>query len=70
MAEYAEKLYGSFIQAFQHDDFSDEDIEEFHDVIDIWYFQYIELLGLEGTFHLLCLLFFTEALIFTFIYAI
>jgi hypothetical protein len=34
--------------AFQHEDFSDEDIEEFQDVIDIWYFQYVELLGLEG----------------------
>ena len=35
--------------AFQHDDFADEDIEEFQDAIDIWYFQYVELLGLEGT---------------------
>jgi len=37
--------------AFQHEDFLDEDIEEFQDLIDIWYFHYIELLGLEGRFH-------------------
>ncbi len=35
--------------AFQHEDFADEDIKEFQDTIDVWYFQYVELLGLEGT---------------------
>ncbi len=34
--------------AFQHEDFADEDIEEFQDAVDAWYYQYIELLGLEG----------------------
>jgi len=34
--------------AFQHDDFADEDIEEFQDAVDIWFYQYVELLGLEG----------------------
>jgi hypothetical protein len=34
--------------AFQHEDFSDKDIEEFQDVIDIWYSKYVELLGMEG----------------------
>lgn len=33
---------------FKHEDFSDEDIKEFQDVVDDWYYNYIELLGIEG----------------------
>ena len=32
--------------AFQHEDFSDEDIESFQDAVDEWYYKYIELVGL------------------------
>ncbi len=34
--------------AFQHEDFSNEDIEVFQDLVDEWYYLYIELLGLPG----------------------
>jgi hypothetical protein len=34
--------------AFQHEEFSDEDIELFQDLIDEWFFMYIELVGLPG----------------------
>jgi hypothetical protein len=34
--------------AFQHDNFRDEEIEEFQELIDEWYYLYIELLGLPG----------------------
>ncbi len=32
---------------FKHEDFSDEDIKEFQDVADDWYYYDIELLGIE-----------------------
>ena len=31
--------------AFQHDDFGDDEIEEFQDLIDEWYYLYVEMLG-------------------------
>jgi Holliday junction resolvase RusA-like endonuclease len=34
--------------AFQHDDFSDEEIEIFQDLIDEWFYEYVELVGLPG----------------------
>jgi hypothetical protein len=34
--------------AFQHEDFGDEDIETFQDLVDEWFYLYIELLGLPG----------------------
>lgn len=34
--------------AFQHEDFSNEDIEVFQDLVDECYYLYIELLGLPG----------------------
>ncbi len=34
--------------AFKHEDFSDEDTEEFQDVVDDWCYHYVELLGIEG----------------------
>jgi hypothetical protein len=34
--------------AFQHDDFGDDEIEEFQDLIDEWYYLYVEMLGLPG----------------------
>jgi len=47
-----QRMLASYMQvlsiAFQHEDFSDEDIEEFQDAVDAWFYQYVELLGLEG----------------------
>lgn len=34
--------------AFRYDDFSNEDIEEFQDIVDEWYYLYVELLSVEG----------------------
>jgi hypothetical protein len=34
--------------AFQHEDFSDEDIESFQDAVNEWYYKYFELVGLPG----------------------
>lgn len=34
--------------AFQHEDFTDEEVEVFQDYIDEWYYEYIELVGLPG----------------------
>jgi len=34
--------------AFQHEDFSDEEIEIFQDLVDEWFYLYVELLGLPG----------------------
>ncbi len=39
--------------AFQHENFADEDIKEFQDAVYAWYYQYIELLGLESM-HIEC----------------
>jgi len=34
--------------AFQHEDFSDDDIEAFQDSVDEWFFIYVELVGIQG----------------------
>jgi hypothetical protein len=34
--------------AFRHEDFSDDDVEEFQDLIDEWFYQYVHLVGLPG----------------------
>jgi len=34
--------------AFQHEDFGDEEIEEFQDRVDEWFYLYVELVGLPG----------------------
>jgi hypothetical protein len=34
--------------AFQHDDFNDDDVELFPDMIDEWFYHYVELVGLPG----------------------
>jgi hypothetical protein len=33
---------------FQHKDFSDNDIEDFQDLVDEWFYQYVHLVGLLG----------------------
>lgn len=35
-------------RAFQHEDFSDAEIEDFQDVVDEWFYLYVNLLGLPG----------------------
>ncbi len=42
--------------AFQHKDFSDKEIEIFQDLIDEWFYEYIELVGLPGATNYLHLL--------------
>jgi hypothetical protein len=34
--------------AFQHEDFSEEDVEDFQDIVDEWFYLYVELVGLPG----------------------
>jgi hypothetical protein len=34
--------------AFQHEDFGPDEVEEFQDLVDEWFFLYVELLGLPG----------------------
>jgi hypothetical protein len=34
--------------AFQHEDFSDDDVEDFQDLVDEWFYQYVQLVGLPG----------------------
>jgi hypothetical protein len=34
--------------AFQHEDFSDDDIEAFHNSVDEWFLIYFELVGIQG----------------------
>jgi hypothetical protein len=34
--------------AFLHEDFSDDEIEIFQDLVDEWFYLYVELLGLPG----------------------
>jgi len=34
--------------AFQHEDFGDEEIEEFQDRVDEWFYLYVELVRLPG----------------------
>jgi hypothetical protein len=42
--------------AFQHEDFTDEEVEVFQDYIDEWYYEYIELVGLPGITNYMLLL--------------
>jgi hypothetical protein len=34
--------------AFRHEDFSDDDVEDFQDLVDEWFHQYVTLVGLPG----------------------
>ena len=34
--------------AFRHKDFTDDDLEEFQDLIDEWFYEYVHLVGLPG----------------------
>jgi len=34
--------------AFRHEDFTDDDLEEFQDIIDEWFYEYVHLVGLPG----------------------
>ena len=34
--------------AFQHEDFTDNEVEDFQDLVDEWFYHYVELLGLPG----------------------
>lgn len=34
--------------AFQHEEFGDEEIEAFQDLVDEWFYLYVELVGLQG----------------------
>jgi hypothetical protein len=51
----AKYLHVSWL-AFQHEDFGDEEIEGFQDLIDEWFFQYVEMLGLPGVMNYMHLL--------------
>ena len=42
--------------AFQEEDFGDEEIEEFQDLIDEWFFQYVEMFGLPWAMNYMHLL--------------
>jgi hypothetical protein len=43
-----QKYIGIMKVAFQHQDFSDEDIESFQDSVDEWFYIYVELVGIQG----------------------
>ncbi len=48
MAAYAFKYLEVIKLAFQYDDFGDEYVEMFQDLVDEWFYLYVELLGLPG----------------------